>query len=695
VDWDAGSDNRVLLPVLGERYADALEQGLIRIERGIERNTARFVVRYRDRALPCAPQSLAPWSDRELAELNGDIERLDAWLQRQNWRLAYWKAADSELGYRRFFDVQTLAGLRVEDEAVFEATHARFIAWVRGGVVDGLRVDHPDGLRDPERYLQRLRAAAPDSYLVVEKILDEGEALRASWPVDGTTGYDFMRLLDQAQVHPGGERALTALAKSVQPEAPAFGVLAREAKLEVLGRVLGSERERVVELAYRALTAQRPLRDATRAELRRALSQVIASYRGYRTYVQADAPITPEDRATIASAVAEARQAYPEADARLWQGIEAALTLSPPYQGATAFALAMQQLTSAIAAKAVEDTACYRYPRLLALNEVGGSPGTFGIAREAFHRALAARSGSASMLATATHDTKRGEDVRARLLVLSELAEPWADAATRWLEQSVRHGDSALDQATRYVFLQTLVGAYPLALERAQAYMLKAVREAKLHTSWTAPDLAYERALDRYVSGVIGDRELMTDIEAFVARIARPGFVASLARTLIKLTAPGVPDIYQGNELWDLSLVDPDNRRPVDFELRQRWLARVDETSPEAAMAELALGVPKLWLTARTLRLRARAPERFAGDYAPLETMGEGESAVLAYARGGELVAVVPRWPVHAAQLGEDVKVRLPDGRFQDALSGTRYEERASVTTLWSRFPVALLVRKR
>jgi len=762
VDWDAAADNRVLLPVLGERYGDALEQGLLRVER----TDARFVVRYRERTLPCAPRSLGPilsraaeaahkrgagegahelafiaealgqlphaWTvDRkgaelrqrdkdvlyahlerlmrerpeldaaiasEIAALNEDRERLDAWLERQNWRVAFWKAAATELGYRRFFDVQTLAGLRVEDPDVFDATHARFIEWTRAGKASGLRVDHPDGLRDPEGYLHRLRAAAPDSYIVVEKILDAGEKLRASWPVDGTSGYDFMRLLDQVQVDPDGEPALSQLADRMHLEPQTFGEIARLAKHEILERVLTSERERVVELGRAALIRMRSLRDVTRAELRAALSHVLASYDGYRTYVRAGEPLDALDRAAIKTTLARARQHHSEADDQLWQGLEAALTLQPPCEHATDFALAMQQLSSAVAAKAVEDTACYRYLRLTALNEVGGSPGTFGISREAFHAALRARAHDASLLASATHDTKRGEDIRARLLVLSELAEPWAVAVAQWLEQSSVHGDRVLDDGARYFFLQTLVGAFPLELERARAYMLKAVREAKQHTSWTAPNTRYEAALDRYVSRVLADAQLMLDVERFARRLAEHGFVASLARTLIKLTAPGVPDLYQGTELWDLSLVDPDNRRPVDFALRQALLTRVEALTPEAALQELEAGTPKLWLMARALRLRARAPALFEGAYAPLETSGDGEAAVLAYARGADLLVVVPRWPARAAALTSDVRVHLPDGRFRSMLTDDVVTARAgsaSVLDLWSRFPVALLVRER
>jgi (1->4)-alpha-D-glucan 1-alpha-D-glucosylmutase len=404
-------------------------------------------------------------------------------------------------------------------------------------------------------------------------------------------------------------------------------------------------------------------------------------------------PASEQDLTTIAAAIARAKHAHPEADARVWQALEAALSLRPPYEHATDFALAVQQLTGPVSAKAIEDTAGYRYLRLLALNEVGGSPATFGRSLASFHAAMQARSEGTSLLASATHDTKRGEDVRARLLVLSEIASEWAQFAMGWLERARKPARERLDRAAQYAFLQTLVGAFPLELERAQAYMLKAVREAKLHTSWTAPDPRYEAALAEFVRGVLGDRELMVDVGELVARIARPACESSLAGTLVKLTAPGVPDFYQGAELWDFSLVDPDNRRPVDFALRRALLARARTLGPEAAMQELESGLPKLWLIAQVLALKQRAPALFEGPYVPLQ-VPSAAGEVLAFARGAALVVVVPRWPVRAAKLETRVCVQLPEGRFRSVLDDQWIEGAPSVRALWSRFPVALLVKE-
>ncbi len=754
VDWDAAADNRVLLPILGERYIEALESGSVRLSR----EGARFVVVYHEHRLPAAPRSLGPlllsaakatgsdalgffgdtlaslphpWTtdraaserrlrdkrvlfaqlqqlleqqpelaravDREVGRLGAELHALDAWLEHQSWRLAYWKSAATELGYRRFFDIHSLAGLRVEDEQVFARTHALVLRWLREGAIDGVRVDHVDGLYDPRRYLERLRAAAPDAYIVVEKILQPDEALPAPWPVDGSTGYDFMRLLDQAQVDPAGQAVLDALAARFAGDPQDYGQMERAAKLQVLEQVLGSELERVVELAHRVLRARIALRDCTRHEVRAAITELLAGYGAYRSYLRpGDAP-TAADRALVQGALAVAARHQPEAHPRIFVELHDALLLAPGTdEAAVELALRVQQLTGAVMAKAVEDTLFYRHLRLIALNEVGGSPDRFGLSLQDLHRELQARSGSDSMLASGTHDAKRGEDVRARLLVLSEDAELWRDAVGRWAARVALRGGPQLDGAMQYFFYQTLVGAFPLSEERALGYMRKAAREAKLHTSWTAPDADYEAALEAFVLAVMRDIELMQDVERVARQLARPGFIASLGKTLVKLSAPGVPDLYQGAELWDLRLVDPDNRGPVDFGQRRALLQRVPGLAPEDALRELEAGTPKLWLIARVLGLRARAPELFAGAYRPLAVGGPDGDAVLAFARGDALVTVVPRWPLRASRLTERTRVELPPGDWQDALCGERVRAEAGgvpVTALWARFPVALLRR--
>jgi (1->4)-alpha-D-glucan 1-alpha-D-glucosylmutase len=776
VDWDMNQDNRVLLPILGEHYVDALESRLVKVER----DGQRFLCRYHDHVLPAAPRSLegllraaaladaehgtamrdsspdpaadargellfladalealpapsvydhesvarrgrhltaifeylrrlfdthpelAQAVDTELARLSQDVEALDAWLERQNWRLAHWKHAATDLGYRRFFDVNTLAGMRMEDHRVFAASHKLILGWLSAGVLDGVRVDHPDGLRDPEEYLQKLRAAAPRAWIVVEKILHEGEQLPSNWPVAGTTGYDFMRLLDQVYVDPDGEGTLTELAARFAGGEQHWDEMARAAKLQILHDVLASECHRLVNVVHRLLVSRSSFRDCSWREVTAAVTELLASYATYRSYVRAGARVRSTDATLIAGAVATAARNQPEIEPRIWSALESALTLQSNSGEATEFALRLQQVTGAVAAKSIEDTLYYRYVRLLALNEVGGSPNTFGMSLSAFHQALEARAETqpAAMLGSTSHDTKRGEDVRARLLVLSELPDEWAKAVARWSARSQRYrgepgSPPAVDGTTEYFFYQTLVGAYPLSPERAWTYMEKAIREAKLKTSWTRQDAGFEAAVAGFVHGVLSDAELMEDIAGFTRKIARPGYVKSLGRTLIKLTAPGVPDIYQGDELWDLSLVDPDNRRPVDFDARRALLARMPQMTPEQAMAELDAGTPKFYLSWKVLQLRKNRPELFDGEYAAVALDGPDETRAIAFRRGGGLVIAAPRLTTHALG-GKPTALSLPDGEFLNVLTGERIPAGRGMVelgALWARFPVALLER--
>jgi (1->4)-alpha-D-glucan 1-alpha-D-glucosylmutase len=751
VDWDASKDNRILLPILGEHYFEALEKRLVKVVREGE----RFEARYYEHRLPAAPRAIAPllrdaapgdeqlafWADslenlpapwatdREstarrqrhksvifaelkrlfeerpdlaarvdsaLEELNGQTQTLDAWLELQNWRIAHWKNATTELGYRRFFDVNTLAGLRMEEPRVFERSHRLILQWLRDHTLDGVRIDHVDGLRDPEEYLQRLRNAAPNAYLIVEKILNEHECLPSSWPVDGTTGYEFARLIDQVFVDPDGEVPLTEYAARFAGQTTPFAEMLRDAKLQILREVLASEREHLVDQAHRMLTQRIELRDCTRRSVHAAITTLLASYPVYRTYLRRNHPAPPHDLALIHDVVTRAAELAPQVEPHIWTVLEKVLTLQIADDAAADVALRVQQVTGAITAKAVEDTVFYRHVRLTALNEVGGTPEQFGISVDEFHRQLVACKRPHSMLASATHDTKRGEDMRARLLVLSEVPAEWERAVERWSARSERYREN-IPRATEYFFYQTLVGAHPLSAERAWQYLQKAIREAKQQTSWINPDPAFEAAVEKFVNGVIGDRELMEDVAAFVATIEHAGYLNSLSRTLLKLTAPGTPDIYQGTELWDFSLVDPDNRRPVDFVHRAQLLERLPKLSVEDVLADMVAGTPKLWLTWKTLQFRKQRPEVFDGDYQPLIASGSEASSVLAFARAGELVTVVPRLVARGRLHERDARIPLAEGAWRDVLTGSRFTGHAQgvpVGAIWSRFPVALLERE-
>jgi (1->4)-alpha-D-glucan 1-alpha-D-glucosylmutase len=398
----------------------------------------------------------------------------------------------------------------------------------------------------------------------------------------------------------------------------------------------------------------------------------------------------------IAKVIERASKLAPSIDARVFEALRQALSLQDNSEAATELALRVQQVTGAITAKAIEDTLFYRYTRLIALNEVGGAPERFGLALNDFHAALQNTTHPHAMLASATHDTKRGEDTRARLLALSELPQLWAQAVERWSARAQRHKEAKVDGGAEYFFYQTLVGAFPLSEERALAYMQKALREAKVHTSWIHPDADYEAAIEKFVRGVLGDSELLQDIARFVARIAPGAYITSLARTLVKLTAPGVPDLYRGTELWDFALVDPDNRAPVDYATRRALLAHVREASPEDVLADMESGAPKLFVVHHTLRLRKESPKLFDGSYQRLPVDGPDADHVIAFARGNDLICVVPRLNAHGEPKTRSANLTLPPGSYRNIFTQELLTNVTQLATgaLWARFPVALLVRE-
>ena len=757
VDWDHPSPrfgNRILLPILGDHYGRVLESG----ELAIERDGADFGIRYHDKTFPAAPRSLGALlsraasqacsdelafiadavvdlplptaTDRKstlrrhrdkavlgarlktlletepqvssalddvLAETNRDWDALDAVLDAQNYRLAYWRTAGQELGYRRFFDITSLVGLRVEDEAVFMDTHQLVLGWLAEGVLDGVRIDHPDGLRNPEAYLQRLREAAPDAWIVVEKILEPGEELPPSWPVAGTTGYDFMHAVGGLFVDPASEGAFTAIyERFTASEAPDYEAMVRRKKLDVLQTGLAADLQRLVSLLVEICEQHRLWRDYTGHELGQALAETIACLPVYRTYVRAedDPPIVREmDRKHWEHALGKAKDHRPDLAEDLFTFLEEVFTLKLRGPLENELVMRLQQLTGAVMAKGVEDTTFYCYHRFVALNEVGGDPGTFGSTVDEFHARMQ-KAPVHAMLGTSTHDTKRAEDVRARLSVLSEIPEEWERAAASFAERAAPYRGDLVDRNTEYLFWQTLVGAWPLTKDRARDYMTKAMKESKVHTSWTQPDEAYEKAIVAFVGHVMDDQELMADVERFVTRLLHPGRINSLAQKLLTLTCPGVPDIYQGTELWDLSLVDPDNRRPVDYDLRRRLLGELDSLSPETILARMDDALPKLWVTKQALSLRARDPSWASAPYRPLEASGKHADHVVAFTRGDRAAVIVPRLASHVTTWA-DTQVALPEGSWHNELTGDDLPRATlTISSLFTRFPVALLTKR-
>jgi (1->4)-alpha-D-glucan 1-alpha-D-glucosylmutase len=535
---------------------------------------------------------------------------------------------DADTGhYRRFFDIDDLAALRQEEPEVFEATHGLALRLASEGMVDGLRVDHPDGLADPAGYLERLRQGGA-RHVWVEKILDPGERLR-DWPVEGTVGYEFLNDVAALFVDPAGEAALTALWEDVAGAAEPFGDVAKTAKLEQAAGVFRPDVERLA----------RELDPPGEVDV---LARAVSSLPVYRTYVDPHAgQVAEEDR----DALAETDGMDP--------AVARALLLEEP--APPGFVTRFQQTTPAVMAKGVEDTAFYRHARLLALNDVGGDPSRFGIDVERFHAANAerARRFPLNLLTTMTHDAKRSGDVRARLGALAGMAAEWAERVARWFELNapLRFGPGP-DRVEEYFLLQTLVGAWPIEAERVEAYMEKALREAKRNSNWIEPDEAWEDSVKRFVRALYEHRPFLAEFEPFAARLASEGDRAALGQLTLKLTAPGIPDIYNGDELPYRALVDPDNRRPVDWDRRRELLSRLgDGADPDDETR-------KLWVTRRLLGLRARRPEPFAGDYEPLDA----GSGVCAFTRGDEILVAV------AVRAGATFEV--PAGDWETVLPG-------------------------
>jgi (1->4)-alpha-D-glucan 1-alpha-D-glucosylmutase len=634
-------------------------------------------------------------------ELNSDRDALDAILNLQNYRLAYWRTADQELGYRRFFDINTLIGVRVERPHVFIATHARILDWLRNGVVDGVRVDHPDGLRDPQQYFARLRSAAPDGWILAEKILQPSEVLRANWPIDGTTGYDFLNVCNGLLVHGEGLQEIGKIYEEFTGRPDDFEALAYQKKLAVEHEALGSDVNRLAQIFVEICENNRDRRDYTRAEIRRAIREVAAGFTIYRTYVVPQrGEIAEEDVSAINSALAIAKTRRTDLDSALFDFIGDVLSLRVRGDLEDEFLMRFQQFTAPVMAKGVEDTAFYCFNRMIGLNEVGASPELNGVTLNDFH-AFCDRTHMLypqAMNTLSTHDTKRSDDVRARLAVLTEIPGPWRAALRRWsrMNRLCKVGEF-LDRNTEYFLYQTLIGAWPIAKERTIAYMEKAVREAKEQTSWTQQNKEFEDALREFIRCIYDSREFIADLEEFVSKILLPGRINSLTQTLIKCTAPGVPDNYQGSEIWDLHLVDPDNRGPIDYEIRRSMLAELQAgMQPEEILNRMDDGLPKLWVILEALQLRRQHPAWFGKDsaYLPMATDGPKKDHLVAYLRGDNVAVVAQRWNVKLGANFASTTVEFPDGFWNHLLTGESFEGGSlRAQNLLKRFPVALLMR--
>jgi (1->4)-alpha-D-glucan 1-alpha-D-glucosylmutase len=677
------------------------------------REDGKVWVRYYQRRFPINPDTFKQ-AGGDVESFNGtpgdprSFDRLDDLLTRQHYRLAYWRVAPDEINYRRFFDVNDLAALAMEREEVFEAAHALTLRLLAEGKVGGLRIDHPDGLYDPKQYFHRLQqhyllacarhgyegkewdAVRPalleridrhlsqtppgdlPLYVVAEKILAIDEPPPLAWATHGTSGYDFLIMANGLFVDTGNEEVFTRLYRDFTGEATPFEDLAYEKKRLILRISLASELHMLAHRLDRLARRYRGWRDFTLTGLTEALREVIACFPVYRSYVSAADGVNEVDANRIEFAVEEAIRRNPRTEPAVFHFVRDALLQRYPdtfgeedRAAQLAFAGKFQQVTSPATAKGIEDTAFYVYNRLVSLNEVGGEPGRFGVPPEALHRYLADRQKLCphALSAMSTHDTKRSEDVRARLNVLSEIPDEWGERVRLWSSLNAAHratidGAPAPHPNDEYLIYQTLVGAWPLEpatagevdgfVERVQAYLRKAMREAKVSTSWTDPNEAYESAVLEFVATVSRDPRFLDDFRPFHRRISQLGLLNSLSQTLLRLTAPGVPDTYQGCELWDFSLVDPDNRRPIDYAKRAAALRQLAApVDPADLLASMPDGRIKMYVTRQVLRLRREEPGLFtSGEYLPVSATGTRASNVFAFERRlgrRRALVVVPR----------------------------------------------------
>ena len=690
--------------------------------------------------------------ERALAIINGtpgdarSFDALDALLSDQAYRLAFWRVAAEEINYRRFFDVNDLAAIRMELPEVFDEAHRLLLELVAEGAVTGLRIDHPDGLYLPSAYFEKLQTRVAQAlgeklpndqraiYLVVEKILSGNEQLRTDWPVHGTTGYDFMNDAIGVLVDPSAERAITGAFEKFIDHSLSFDHLIYAKKRLVMRLSLANDVNVLGALFDRLSEENRWYRDYTLDALTLAVREVIACFPVYRTYITPDGKVSDADRTVIQRAVAAAKRRNPALEESIFNFLRDILLFRFPENlddtqraGHAHFVLKFQQITGPIMAKGLEDTAFYIYNRLAALNEVGGEPQRFGLTVEAFHQRNAERQNQwpATMLATSTHDTKRSEDVRARMAAISEIPETWRRSLGKWRTAN-RRAKRRLEEADapdgneEYLLYQTLLGSWPLEpwrdlnedarteyTGRVQAYMAKAMKEAKVNTSWVQPNEKWDSAVAEFIEKILSPAPQNKFLDSFLPvaeEIARIGATNALSQVLLKLTAPGVPDFYQGNEIWDFSLVDPDNRRPVDYEARHKMLDSLGEVTPEDLLGNWTDGRIKLFLTRRLLVFRRENPELFLrGSYEPLTLSGIFAESCIAFARVWEKKQIVVLAPRLTARIGhlpigetwQDTAVQLPGSapELRDLFTGEIVAglDKIPLARAFAHFPFAVL----
>lgn len=634
-----------------------------------------------------------------IAEYNRSEFLMTSLHNAQFYQLVFWQTSLNHISYRRFFHLNHLIGLRIEDPRVFAEVHKLAIKWFKSGLFNGIRVDHIDGLRNPAHYLQRLHKAFPKTWTIVEKILSSGEILPCDWPVAGTTGYEFLNEVSNVLIDTNQEYVFTSFYANYINEKKDYPTVLYEKKLLVLKELFAADINILSELLLQ-ITRQLKCSKFTSTQITQALECLIASFPTYRTYIEDKKPISTNDKNIILAAIKRAKHLLPLINSKLWLFIRDVLLLKYSGKNMLEFVLRFQQLTGPAMAKGGEDTALYCYNRFVALNEVGGTPGKFGTSIKNFHSAMlrANLCYPHSMLTTFTHDTKRSEDVRARLFLLSETSSQWFAAVSKWTAYNEKHHAANLpDRNTLYFLYQNLVGVWPFPQERFIAYMRKAAREAKMYTSWFFPNHDYEKKLQSFIECIFADQKFCALVDAFVKPLVDPGRINSLAQTVLKLTAPGVPDIYQGSEIWNYSLVDPDNRLPIDFNLRKKLFKKMLILSPKKILQHMDTGMPKMWVTYKILELRKKYPNFFQNaEYSPVFLHGEKLQNGIAYLRAKKVLVVVPRLLLSLNNNWSNTWLEIPKGNWWNIFTNECFSgEKILVSNILKNFPVAVLLKMK
>ncbi|MDN5279248.1 MAG: (1-_4)-alpha-D-glucan 1-alpha-D-glucosylmutase [Clostridiales bacterium] len=760
VDWHADSEDRsnlILLPILGDHYGIVLEN----LEFKVKHDYGKFTLNYYENVFPVAPRSLpiilelayknsglkelgfladafmqlphaassdidkiqkrqrdkavledllaslcrnAPAKkllDEAVEQINEDCDKLDQLIGRQNYKLAYWKLSKYLVGYRRFFNINSLVGLRMEDDQVFNDSHRLVISLEKENKIDGFRVDHPDGLYDPTGYFIKLRRACPDALIFAEKILEQNENLNSEWPISGTTGYDFLNLANGLFIDQQGFEQLIGHWQKFSGIDLCFDELVYQKKKKIINDVLGSEINRLASDLALICENHRRYRDFGSPQLYQALTEVATGMEIYRTYIQPETGKVPENaQMIITKAIDHAREKKPQLGDYIYDFISDILLLKLRGPEEDNFVRRFQQSTGPIMAKSLEDTVFYIYNPLTSVNEVGSNPKSPATSVTQFHQwcEKIAKKWPLTMLGSSTHDTKRCEDVRARINLLSEIPDKWFSNVKKWAKNNAGYKTSGFPDAnTEYLLYQTLVGCWPIERERISRYMEKAVREAKVHSNWFDPNLEFETSLMSFIERIYADENFISSLETFVKPLIMPGRINSLAQLTLKLTAPGVPDIYQGTERWDNSLTDPDNRRPVDFQTSYEILQETEEKNCREILHHLNDAWPKLHIIKTILSLRKKLHIFNEPDsYRPLEVLGPKADFATAFMRGEEVIVIVPRLLFSLKNRWSTTRIILPEGHWHEIFSDSFYSEGSNkIKDLLRNFPVAVLTNSK